>query len=111
MKAIHCIHCGHIRFMKTSTISCSAIPPFFKCSKCKKFQPGKINFALSPMTGWSVRTADGLFVSHLVCRTCEKEVLEFDADSLPSGWIIEVEETVDSLGNPMWINYAYCGDH
>lgn len=111
MRALECVHCGHTRFRKTSLISCSAIPPFFKCAKCGKFQPGRINFELSPITGWSIRTGDDLFVRHLVCKLCETEVHEFDPESLPLGWDLYVEETEDPLGNPMWKRYAYCPDH
>lgn len=108
---LECMHCGHTEFKKTTTLSCSAIPPFFKCARCGKFQPGRINFALSPMTGWSIRTKDDLFVRHLVCRRCEKEVRTFDPDDLPDGWRIEMEEMTDPLGNPMWKRYAYCKGH
>ena len=111
MRPLECVHCGHTIFKKTTTVSCSAVPPFFKCAKCGKYQPGKINFALSPITGWSIRTKDDLFVRHLRCRVCEKEVFEFDPDVLPEGWKINIEETIDPLGNPMWRHYSYCGKH
>ena len=111
MGPLACIHCGHTMFKKTTTVSCSAIPPFFRCAQCNKFQPGRINFALSPITGWSIRTGDDLFVRHLQCRVCGVEVHEFDPDDLPEGWCLDTEETVDSLGNPMWKHYAYCKEH
>ncbi len=122
MRPLSCIHCGHTVFKKTSTISCSAVPPFFKCAKCNKFQPGRINSELSPITGWSMNidgashlgyshTTEDFFVRHLQCRICGKKVLEFDPDDLPDGWRIEMEEMIDSLGNPMWRRYAYCKEH
>ncbi len=111
---LECVHCGHTEFKKTSTVSCSAIPPFFKCAKCNRFQPGSISFELSPITGWSMNidsVAQILFVRHLQCRICRKKILEFDPDDLPDGWRIDVQETTDYLGNPMWRRYAYCKRH
>ncbi len=101
--------CGSTVFKKSSVVSCSAMPPLFKCAECGKFQTGLVNFAISPSTGWSVLTKDGYFTGILHCYTCGTEINDFDPENLPNGWRVDVEETTDPLGNPMWKHYAYCG--
>ena len=97
---VECV-CGCQIFRKLGIISCSAVPPFLRCSSCDTLLPQRIALTLVGFDGQHYRTREGFFTQLPTCVVC----------NAPTGGNKHVYETQDELGNPMWIAYSMCEDH
>lgn len=98
---VKCQSCGSRIFRKIGIISCSAVPPFLRCSSCDKLLPQGMALVLVGFDGQHYRTREGYFTEVPICVVCN---VSTDGNK-------QVFETQDELGNPMWISYSLCQAH